>query len=214
ATLRAKFAAGPVRATLADKKAVTLEAGPFWEGVRALLATTASQRRLPWLLHEAARGRFAPILAAMPSGPDAAANGLLLSVSCQEDTLHITEAELAPLRGTVFGDYRVRQQMATCALWPGSPLWRAGFVTSDVPVLLMAGDMDAVTPVQWAQDVASGMSNARVVTIPYLGHFPDGMSNMECYDWVINDFFEKGSAADLDLACIAMMKPPAFQVAP
>ena len=212
ATLRAKFAAGPVRATLADKKSVTLQAGPFWEGVRALLATTASQRRLPWLLHEAARGRFAPILAAMPAQPDAAANGLLLSVSCQEDTLHITEAELAPLRGTVFGDYRVRQQMAACGVWPGSKLWRAGFVTSDVPVLLMAGDMDAVTPVQWAQDVASGMGNARVVTIPYLGHFPDGMGNMECYDWVINDFFEKGSAADLDLSCIATMKPPPFEV--
>ncbi|MGH8443509.1 MAG: alpha/beta fold hydrolase, partial [Nevskiaceae bacterium] len=66
ATLRARFAAGPVRATLADKKTVTLQAGPFWEGVRAVLTTTASQRRLPWLLHEAARGRFAPILAAMP----------------------------------------------------------------------------------------------------------------------------------------------------
>ncbi|MGQ0587806.1 MAG: alpha/beta fold hydrolase, partial [Gammaproteobacteria bacterium] len=163
ATLRAKFAAGPVAATTADGKEVKLEAGPFWEGVRGLLATTASQRRLPWLLHEAARGRFAPLLAATPAGPDTDANGLLLSVSCQEDTPHITEAELAPLRVTVFGDYRVRQQMAACKEWPGSPLWRAGFVTADTPVLLMAGEMDSVTPVQWAQDVTSGLVNARVV---------------------------------------------------
>ncbi len=212
ATLRAKFAAGPVRATLPDGKAVALESGPFWEGVRGQLATTPSQRRLPWLLHEAAQGRFAPILAAMQPVPDAAANGLLLSVSCPEDTLHITESELAPLRGTVFGDYRARQQIAACREWRLPSMLRDGqFVMSDAPVLLMAGDMDHVTPVRWAQDVAIGMPHARVVVVPDLGHFPDGLSNMECYDRIINDFFEAGSAANLDLSCIATMRPPPFQ---
>jgi len=215
AAVRAKFAAGPVRVTLPDGKAVALEAGPFWEGVRAQLTTTTSQRRLPWLLHEAARGRFAPILAAMQPAPDAAANGLLLSVSCPEDTLHITEAELAPLRDTVFGDYRARQQIGACRQWIAWPLLRQGsFVTSDVPVLFMAGAMDHVTPVRWAQDVASGLVNARVVVVPDLGHFPEGLSNMECYDRIINAFFEAGSANDLDLACLKSMRPPAFQLGP
>src|SRR6185295_12854638 len=112
AALRAKFAKGPVSVKLADGKAAKLEAGPFWEGVRAQLTTTPSQRRLPWLLHEAAQGRFGPILAAMPTAPDSAANGLLMAVTCPEDTLHITEDELASLRRSVFGDYRARQQIA------------------------------------------------------------------------------------------------------
>ena len=212
AAVQAKFAAGPVRATLADGKAVTLEAGPFWEAVRAQLVTTASQRRLPWLLHEAARGRFAPILAAMQPDTDAAGNGLLLSVSCAEDTVHIAPAELAPLRDTVFGDYRARQQMAACREWPVAPvpLYRT-FVARDVPALLMAGEMDHVTPPRWAHDVAARLPNARVVVVPNLGHFPDGLSNMECYDRVINAFFEAGSATDLDLSCIATMQPPAFE---
>jgi pimeloyl-ACP methyl ester carboxylesterase len=212
AALRARFKAGPVRAVLADGRAVMLEAGPFWEAVRAQLASTASQRRLPWLLHEAARGRFAPLLeAAAPAGDDGAANGLLLSVTCAEDTRHITEDELAPLRDSVFGDYRARQQIAACREWPGSAVPRdRSVVTSDVPALLMAGDMDHVTPVQWARDVASGLVNARVVVVPHLGHLPDGLSHMECYDRLIYDFFEAGSAANLDLSCIGTMQPPAF----
>jgi pimeloyl-ACP methyl ester carboxylesterase len=210
--LRARFKAGPVRATLADGKAVTLEAGPFWEAVRAQLTTTASQRRLPWLLHEAARGRFAPLLAAAPSAPDADANGLLLSVTCPEDTRHITSDELAPLRDTVFGDYRVRQQAAACREWPGAAVSRnVSIVTSDVPALLIAGGMDHVTPVQWARDVASGLVNARVVVVPDLGHLPGGLDNMECYDRVIRDFFDAGSAANLDLSCIETMRAPPFQ---
>lgn len=212
AALQAKFAAGPVRVAQPGGKTAKLEAGPFWEAVRAQLVTAASQRRLPWLLHEAAQGRFAPFLAAVESAPDAAANGLLLSVSCREDTLHISEDDLPPLRKTVFGDYRVRQQMLACSEWPGGPLPRTfSFVTSEVPTLLMAGGMDHVTPAQWAQDAASGLINSRVVTIPDLGHFPDGLSNMECYDQVINAFFEAGSATNLDLSCVATMKAPAFE---
>lgn len=215
AAVQARFAAGPVQAALADGRKVTLAAGPFWEGVRGQLATTTSQRRVPWLLHEAARGRFGAILGAMRPAPDAAANGLLLSVSCPEDTLHITEAELAALRDTVFGDYRARQQVAACREWDVAPApARPGFVHGDVPALFMAGSMDHVTPVQWAKDVAARMPNARVVVIPELGHFPDGLSNMECYDHIINEFFEAGSAANLDLACVATMRPPAFSAGP
>jgi pimeloyl-ACP methyl ester carboxylesterase len=211
AALRARFKAGPVRATTADGKAVTLEAGPFWEAVRARLTTTGSQRALPRLLREAAQGRFAPLLAAMEVAPDNAANGLLLSVTCHEDTAHITEAELAPLRDTVFGDYRARQQMAACREWPGSPVARnPSIVTSDVPALFLAGDMDHVTPVQWARDVASGLVNSRVVVVPNLGHFPADLTHMECYDRLIYDFFEAGSAANLDLSCVAAMQPPGF----
>jgi pimeloyl-ACP methyl ester carboxylesterase len=211
AALQARFKAGPVRATRSDGKAVTLEAGPFWEAVRAQLATTGSQRALPRLLREAAQGRFAPLLDAMQAPPDSAGNGLFLSVTCHEDVAHIGEDELAPLRDTVFGDYRARQQMAACREWPGSAVPRnRSVVTSNVPALLMAGDMDHVTPVQWARDVASGLVNARVVVVPHLGHFPDGLSNMDCYDRVIYDFFEAGSAANLDLSCVATMQPPGF----
>jgi pimeloyl-ACP methyl ester carboxylesterase len=189
-----------------------LQAGPFWEGVRALLVETASQRRLPWLLHQAALGHFDPIVDAMTArGPSPGADGLLLSVSCPEDTLHISGAEVKALSQTVFGTYRVWQQLDACREWKvprRDP--RRDFVRGQTPVLLMAGSMDHVTPPEWAEKIAAGLPNARVVMVPLLGHFPAGLSHMECYDEVIAEFFEKGSAAELHLECIRAMQAPPF----
>jgi pimeloyl-ACP methyl ester carboxylesterase len=141
---------------------------------------------------------------------------LLLSVSCPEDTLRIGSDELAPLSGTLFGSYRVYQQIEACKAWGLPPLHgpHRTFAEADVPVLLIAGDMDAVTPLDWARDVAEHLPRSRVVAIPELGHFPDGLSHMECYDGIIAKFFESGSANSLDLGCVQTMQPPPFQRGP
>lgn len=219
ATLQQAFASGPVSARLATGEAVKLEAGPFWEAVRRQLTTTSGQRRLPWLLHEAAAGRYAPILTVLApeAGPDGFSNGMLLSVVCPEDTLRISEAELQAAEGTVLGSHRLRAQIAACKAWGAPPVAdpRPGLVRSNASVLLMAGEMDHVTPVSGALDVASALANSRVVRIPYLGHFPDeGVSNLDCYDSLINTFLARGSAADLDLACLETMKPVPFELGP
>jgi pimeloyl-ACP methyl ester carboxylesterase len=211
--LRNTLAGGPVLVTRPDGRKVPLEPGPFWEGVRHLLSSTATQRKLPWLLHRAAYGNFDPILDAMKAS-DAGSNGLLLSVECAEDTLRIAPEEIAALSEYVFSSYRVQRQIAACRAWhvPQVDNARPGFVVSDVPVLLVAGTMDAVTPVDWAQKVASHLPNSRVVEIPDLGHVPAGLSHMECYDRIISDFFAAGSVKNLDVDCIKSMQPPAFDV--
>jgi pimeloyl-ACP methyl ester carboxylesterase len=215
ASLQAKLSSGPLLVTLADGTKAALEAGPFWEAVRAQLAVVAGQRRLPWLLHQAARGNLAPILDVTAGRAPKAYNGQLLSISCPEDTMHITPDEAKQAAAGPFGDYRVRQQIGACLAWalPPTP-GRPGFLESDVPALLMAGDADAITPVPWAQAVATRLSNARVVVVPGLGHFPDGLTHMECYDAIIAKFFEDGSAANLDLECVKTMQPPPFQTKP
>jgi pimeloyl-ACP methyl ester carboxylesterase len=187
------------------------EPGPFWESLRGQLLTTASQRRLPWLLHQAALGDFAPILEALKPRPDS--NALLLAVECPEDTLRIGESERAASRAGVFGDYRLTRQIAACKAWgvPAEERERT-FVHSPVPVLLLAGSMDYVTPPEWAAEIAQHLPNARVVTIPLLGHFPDGLTNMDCYDDLIARFFEAGSAEHLDASCVAKMLPPPFNL--
>ena len=212
--LRNTLASGPISVTRPDGRKVPLEPGPFWEAVRRQLANTSSQRKLPWLMHRAAYGNFDPLLEAMDSASDAGSNGLLLSVSCSEDTLRIMPEEIAPLSTSVFGSYRVQRQIAACRIWnvPQIEIPRNGYVVSDVPALLMAGDMDPSTPVDWAQKVASHLPSARVVVIPNLAHFPDGLTHMECYDRIIADFFTAGSAKDLDIGCVKSMQPPAFDV--
>ncbi len=186
------------------------EGGQFWEAVRPLLTTTASQRRLPSLLHQAAQGHMDAILKAMKR-PPAGSDGLLLSVSCAEDTLHITEADIAAQPKTVSGRYRVDQQIAACKAWKVPPRQvERSFVSAGTPVLLLAGSMDQITPPEWAEEIAAHLPASRVVTIPLLGHFPDGLSHMECYDEILAQFYEAGGAAGLDLACMRTMQPPPF----
>jgi hypothetical protein len=78
------------------------------------------------------------------------------------------------------------------------------------PVLLLAGSMDQITPPEWAEQIAAHLPASRVVRIPLLSHFPDGLSHMECYDAILVQFYQAGGAPGLDLACIGTMQPPPF----
>src|SRR5262249_13930496 len=81
------------------------------------------------------------------------------SVTCTEDTDRIDPALVpAAVAGSFIGDARVRGQMAACAVWPRTQLPADYFddFTVKLPVLLVSGNLDPVTPPHWG-DVAHGM---------------------------------------------------------
>jgi TAP-like protein len=71
--------------------------------------------------------------------------------------------------------------------------------------------MDPVTPVRWAESVAAGFPNGRVIVIPAMGHNPWGLSRMDCLVDLMAEFLDRGSARDLDTACLASMLPDPFR---
>jgi pimeloyl-ACP methyl ester carboxylesterase len=221
--LLARFEAGPVRALYADSAdthMVVLERGPFCEALRTLLMTTTTQRKIPFIIHSAANDNFYPFFEAVrpDSGTTSAlAEGMYLSVTCPEGTQRIQNDEIdAEVAGTFLGRYRVDQQIGACAEWPTTALSDESLqpVTASVPTLLLAGGMDYVAPVSWAQQVSSRLSDSRVVVIDYLGHFPDGVANMECFDALILAFLRAGTTVSLDVSCVETMTPPAFDTEP
>jgi hypothetical protein len=46
--------------------------------------------------------------------------------------------------------------------------------------------------------------------IPHMGHTEDGLSHVECFNHLILEFLDRGSAVDLDTACIETMLPGPF----
>ncbi|HET9141155.1 alpha/beta hydrolase [Actinophytocola sp.] len=61
--------------------------------------------------------------------------------------------------------------VANCRHWPPSrPIPPTPFHRLTMPALLLAGDRDLSTPVRWAQEQESRMSNAKLVVIPGAGH--------------------------------------------
>jgi pimeloyl-ACP methyl ester carboxylesterase len=161
------------------------------------------------------RGDFQPFLAhALRGGNPRFAEGLLLSVTCAEDVAWITPNERQhAAEGTFLGTYRIDEQTRACTEWRVSAVKLAHPVASvDVPVVFFVGDRDCVTPAAWAAKVAADFPKSRLLTIPKLGHFPDGLQHMECFDAVMNDFFERGNVDTIDTACLSTMAPPAFVI--
>ncbi len=107
-----------------DKSApvtVEIQRDVFAEKVRTMMYAEDKARRIPFMVHRAATGDFAPFLqeAIKPGIPDFIADGMYLSVTCAEDVPFIDQAEAAKLNAdNPFGNYRVFQQTRACGLWP------------------------------------------------------------------------------------------------
>ena len=129
--------------------------------------------------------------------------GMFLSVTCTEDIPRITDAAISEAtRDTFLGEYRVRQQMTACRNWvAGTAPEQAGQpLRSDVPALLISGEVDPVTPPRNGDEVARTLPNARHVVIPGHGHT---MSIGEpCIATALKQFIQTANARDVDLSCV------------
>ncbi|MDH4036013.1 MAG: alpha/beta hydrolase [Candidatus Krumholzibacteria bacterium] len=210
--------AGPVFAEFVDStgaRSVEIRKGPFCEALRSLLYVPPTQRLIPLLIHHAAQDDFRPFLQMVLAGGagGSIAEGMYLCTICPEGTTRIApDAIDAATARTFLGRWRVDQQMGACAVWALAPAPDADLapVVAEAPTLFITGGMDAVTPIAWAQEISSRLTHSLVLVIDHLGHHPDGLEHMECYDAVIAQFFEKGSVVDLDTSCFDTMLPPPF----
>jgi pimeloyl-ACP methyl ester carboxylesterase len=139
--------------------------------------------------------------------------GDLFSVSCAEDLTFIDPKEIpAATRGTFYGDDRVREQLAACGVWPHAkrPAGWGQLIHSDIPVLLLSGERDPVTPPADAALVAKGFPHGLLVQIPHGTHGGEGA----CESRLIADFVEHGTVQGLDLSCIQAGKTVPFVTDP
>jgi pimeloyl-ACP methyl ester carboxylesterase len=189
----------------------------FLEKLRTLMYQPSTARQIPYLIHHAAEGDLTPFYAATKPGQSGLRyfDGMYLSVTCAESmALFDYRSAAAASRKTRFGDYRLRRQHGACAEWPTRPIGRDYLapVRANVPVLIVSGGLDPVTPAGWAADVARGLPNSRQILIPDMGHLFDGLSNVECFDSMVLSFYETANARGIDARCVATMHPPPFKI--
>lgn len=196
---------------------VTLTRSAAADAIRWSLYSPEPASQVPLRIHLAFQGDYRPIAQAAVRQrallQEYLALGLLFSVTCSEDLPLIDTGAIAEAtRGTFYGDDRVREQLAACALWPHAPLpdrWGER-VKSNVPVLLLAGERDPVTPPDHAYLVATGLPNGRVLLIPNGAHSNDNA----CLTGLIADFVERGTTRTLDLSCLKAEPAVPFALAP
>lgn len=163
---------------------------------------------LPFLLHEAAEGRYEAMLAQaqaiMDSLSEQIYHGMQLSVTCAEDA---DELRSDPeQQDSVLGNQLVEFTRAQCEVWPRGtrdPAFREP-LTGDLPVLLLSGEFDPVTPPRYADEVAGHLDNARHLVLPGQGHSVVGLG---CAPKLFAQFLEKADPAALDAKCLERLKP-------
>jgi hypothetical protein len=115
-------------------------------------------------------------------------------------------------QNTFLGDYRLQQQREACALWPRATVDSDYFkpVRSDVPVLILTGEWDPVTPPANGDFVARTFTNSVHVVVPHGAHGLGGLEGMDCIDRLTTEFVERGATKGLDTSCAKNIRRRGF----
>lgn len=212
----------PVRVQLTDPKSgkpyeIRLSRGGVAQAVRSMLYNPSDAAELPLRVHLAAQGDWKPLAETAASYARGLTSdiseGYFLSVTCAEDVPFIRDEEIpAAVAGTFLGDFRIRNQRAACAEWPVAKVPESFQrpVVSDVPSLVIAGELDPATPPEDGDRAARALRHSRYVLVPGGGHGLDGLTGQECINTLWIKTIEDGSVDRLDTSCVAKMKRPAF----
>lgn len=202
-----------------DKRSfdITIPRDIFAEQIRFALYSPQIAAAVPYLVHRAAQGDYAPfaqlVMLWEPDFRRILAYGMHLSVTCTEDVPFITpDAVTRAIAGTYLRGYRVNQQIEACKRWPrgAAPADLHAPLVSGIPTLLVSGDLDPVTPPSWAEATARSLSNHLHVLIPNAHHGAGGLSHHACYQTLADRFLATASVAGLDTSCVSTMAPPPF----
>ncbi|HEX2621212.1 MAG TPA: alpha/beta fold hydrolase [Phototrophicaceae bacterium] len=96
-----------------------------------------------------------------------------------------------------------------CKIWdiPQAPAAYHQPVVSDIPVLLLVGQLDPITPPAYAREAAKTLSHSFLYELPWLGHTP--LDN-KCVQSIMHDFVSTPDQ-EPDTECIQHIEPLEFQ---
>jgi pimeloyl-ACP methyl ester carboxylesterase len=176
---------------------------------------------LPALVHGVATGdgrAAAEALLATVPPPGLIGYGLTFGVFCREqvaatDRARVQSAARAALPAFP-AEVLARPPQAPrvfddCAIWDVGAADASVHepVRSAVPALLLAGTFDAITPPRWAWQAAEGLSRARVLEFPGLGHSVVPAS--DCAQAILVGFLDRPGGG-YDTACLDSVTVPEF----
>lgn len=193
---------------------VTITRDAFARVIGGLLYQAEATSLIPLTIARAAEGDFRPFVGQAEylrtSSNGLVSNGLYYSVVCTEDRPLFDERSLAEAAaGTFLGPTHADELLRVCERWPQGNV-SAGFrapVTSDVPVLLLSGELDPVTPPRWADEASRTLSRSLHVIISGTGH---GTLGNRCARHLVEAFIAAGTVDGLQSECAQESRPPFF----
>ena len=208
----------PVEVTLAHPitaQSTTLTVGhlDLAGAVRLLSYAPQTVALLPLMIHEAAKGNYVPLtaqaLTVSANLADSMAYGMHNAVVCAEDAPFFKDVDEDAMADTYLGREIVESLNAVCDVWPKGVIdddFKAPFA-SDVPVLVLSGENDPVTPPAYGQRATEYLGNARHLIGKGQGH---GQAAIGCMPKLMGDFVRERAHDALDAECFELQGPEPF----
>lgn len=185
--------------------------------VRMMLYSGADRGALPGMISRGADGHFdewaSRILITAVAVSAQIYEGMLLSVLATEDLpLYDTKAMEASSRETFLGAGLLDDVQGALAAWPRGELDESFMepVRSDVPVLLISGEVDPVTPAGPAEEATRTLPNSLHLVFQHGSH--DDAPFRPCIEGILETFYRTGSVKEIDTGCVASSPPVPFFV--
>ncbi len=193
---------------------ISISFGSFTSTLRGLLYSPEVTALMPLVLDRVMQGDWRPFVAlgySLNGGFSRTMTlGMYASVVCAEDAPFISEEDIVrEAKGTWASEDLTRNLLRMCAVWPRGQV-PAGYrepVRSEVPVLLLSGELDPVTPPSWAEDAKQTLPNSLHLTVPGVGH---GAWTVGCVRSLMADFVARGSVQGLEPRCGKDFQRPPF----
>jgi len=136
--------------------------------------------------------------------------GLHLSVKCREDFPGLDSEAMAGVMEQSGFYYPDRAPYAIYE--KACPIWDVGEVDpafaepvrSDIPTLMLSGDVDPLTPITWANEALPGLPNAQMITFRGIGH--DVFGSVACARVIMANFLD-APESPVDAVCARNAQP-------
>ena len=181
---------------------ITLNKESIAIAIRMFSYSASSMNLLPLMINKANNGQLETIASQanmINSMMQQSMTNVEFSILCAEDAPFYPDT-ISSNKQTIFGEGFIDRVKKTCEYWPHMRA-DSSFkdpVESDLPVLLLSGELDPVTPPEFADTAMQTLSNAQHLVAKGQGHnvFPLG-----CMPDIITDFFEDPEQ-ELDIECM------------
>jgi pimeloyl-ACP methyl ester carboxylesterase len=160
---------------------------------------------LPEVIARAAAGDLGPLYsgAMLVTGDldDQSNTALHYSVTCAEDVPRVSPADAASTLATLRTKTLAERALSVCTAWPKgvAPADATSPVKSDVPVLILSGGLDPVTPPENGTEVAKSLPKSRHIIARGYGHI---VSPHACGPRLIAAFIDDPTFESLPASCV------------
>ncbi|MCP4978101.1 MAG: alpha/beta hydrolase [Maribacter sp.] len=166
----------------------------------SLLYTNEGSKTIPWLIDQLWNENYDVVIKNLtPSSSHRIPVGVSFCIACNEEMPRMNYAAFEKRAMGDFGNAWFKQQFEVCKLFPTRKLpdtfWDP--LTTDIPVLILSGSKDHVTPPAFGRQVSHTLENVNHIIMPGKGHDDIDFCMLE----VIQHFIASGQHKKLNTDC-------------